>query len=100
MIDISELENDGSAHCPRCGASGLTAFSPSGLGVAACDACGTYWEEGAWRSNWTASNLAQCRVGWDSFRTQEEAEAHQAQCTYPDGVSYHPYDTPGESWSN
>lgn len=33
--------------CPKCGQIGLAAFSPSGLGIAACDACGTYWDDGA-----------------------------------------------------
>ena len=34
----------GQVPCPRCGGP-LAHFSPSGRGVAACDACQTWWSE-------------------------------------------------------
>lgn len=34
--------------CPRCGKGSLRAFSPSGNGMAACDNCNTYWDEGTY----------------------------------------------------
>ena len=86
--------------CPKCGEPHMAACSPSGLGIAACDACGTYWEEGAWLSEWTAANLAQCRVGWEAFASLAEAEAHQDQCSHPSGVRFDPGSEPGDEWTN
>jgi len=40
---VLPAEESDEVFCPRCDGE-LVAFSPSGNGEAACDACGTYWE--------------------------------------------------------